>query len=132
MAGAAIQAAKMFAPKGTAAKKASVVTEIGIGLTLGLIAGGAWKVRKIFLCFFFFSSAADDEQKAAPSIGDDVLFFLLLLLLCFHSTLTFFSPQLSPVLTPYQSSYHAAQSWHWSERRKIEEYYKSLNNESTK
>lgn len=31
-------------------------------------------------------------------------------------------PPLFPLTTPFTK-----QSWHWSERRKIEEYYKSLN-----
>lgn len=121
MAGAAIQAAKMFAPKGTAAKNASVVTEIGIGLTLGLIAGGGWKV-----CVFSLRAAAT-MVALPPTIG--VRFFSLSLIhLSFCSRFLPPSPlSLSLSCSKSSTNSESSQSWHWSERRKIEEYYKSLN-----
>lgn len=45
----AIKAAVQFAKAGTAAKKASVVKEIFIGMSLGMVCGVAFKV-----CLFFF------------------------------------------------------------------------------
>jgi len=93
---AGAQAAKaIFAPAGTAAKKASVVAEIGIGLALGAVAAMGFKVREMLRGEWGARGTGRAPAASRPPTRP------------------------SPVLL--------SQSWHWSERAKIDSYYAQLN-----